>query len=152
MTLSAQTITIRPLVATDNDAWRELWAGYLDYYETTLPEDVFQSTFARLIGDDPQDFCGLVAEKDNQLVGLTHFLFHRTGWAIENTCYLQDLYTAPSVRGSGVGRLLIQAVYAAADTAGAPKVYWLTQDFNKTARVLYDRVGKLTPFIKYQRS
>ena len=145
-------IRIRPLSASDEADWRRLWTGYLAYYETTLPEEVYQSTFARLLGEDPRDFSCLVAEDDaGRLVGLTHYLFHRHGWKIEDVCYLQDLYADPEVRGLGVGRALIEAVYDAADAAGAPSVYWLTQDFNTTARKLYDRIGELTPFIKYQR-
>jgi len=145
-------VTIRPLEASDEAAWRELWTGYLDYYETSVPEDVYQSTFARLLGDDPQDYTCLIAEFDGRPVGLTHYLFHRHAWKIENTCYLQDLYADPDIRGLGIGRALIEAVYDAADKAGAPAVYWLTQDFNATARKLYDRIGKLSPFIKYTRS
>ena len=84
-------------------------------------------------------------------MGLVHYLFHRHCWREENVCYLQDLYADPEVRGKGIGRALIEAVYAAADAAGAPSVYWLTQDFNHTARKLYDRIGTVTPFIKYAR-
>lgn len=146
------TLTVRPLRAEDEQAWRRLWTAYLAFYETTLPEAVYASTFARLLGADPRDFNGLVAELDGRPVGLTHYLFHRHGWKIEEVCYLQDLYADPEVRGSGVGRALIEAVYAAADAHGAPSVYWLTQDFNATARRLYDRIGTLTPFIKYQRA
>lgn len=149
--MTSQDLIIRPLTAKDETEWRRLWAGYLDYYETTLPEAVYASSFARMLGDNDRDFNGLVAELDGKLVGLTHYLFHRHGWKIEDTCYLQDLYADPDVRGRGIGRALINAVYAAADDAGAPNVYWLTQDFNKTARRLYDDVAVLTPFIKYQR-
>lgn len=144
-------LRIRPLTEQDRPEWAELWRAYLSFYETELPETVYDSTFARLIGEDPQDFSCLVAEADSGLVGLTHFLFHRHAWKIEDVCYLQDLYADPAVRGTGVGRALIEAVYAEADRRGAPSVYWLTQDFNATARHLYDRVGNLTPFIKYQR-
>lgn len=84
-------------------------------------------------------------------MGLVHFLFHRHNWKIENVCYLQDLYTDPSVRGQGAGRALIEAVYAAADANGTPAVYWLTQDFNAEGRRLYDRIGQVTPFIRYNR-
>ena len=84
-------------------------------------------------------------------MGLAHIIFHRHGWQVEDVCYLQDLYVAPEARGTGAGRALIEAVYAAADAAGAPNVYWLTQEFNTTARQLYDRVGRLTPFVKYVR-
>ncbi len=143
--------SVRPLVAEDEPHWRALWRDYLAFYETELPEDVHASSFARLLGDDPHDFHGLIAEIDGTPVGLVHYLFHRHGWKIENVCYLQDLYAVPEVRGQGVGRKLIEAVYGAADEAGAPSVYWLTQDFNAEARKLYDRLGQLTPFIKYAR-
>ncbi len=150
--MSDVSVTIRALEARDRAEWARLWEGYLAFYETALPEAVYDSTFARLLGDDVRDYNCLVAERDGQLVGLTHYLFHRHGWKIEEVCYLQDLYADPAVRGQGVGRKLIEAVYAAADAAGAPTVYWLTQDFNVTARQLYDRIGVLTPFIKYQRA
>lgn len=141
----------RPITPADRPAWQRLWRDYLAFYDTSLPDAVYDSTFARLIGDDPQDFNGLLAVVDGKPVGLVHFLYHRHGWKIENTCYLQDLYADPDTRGKGVGRALIESVYAHADAAGAPSVYWLTQDFNAPARQLYDRIGTLTPFVKYAR-
>lgn len=142
---------IRPLRASDQVQWRELWAGYLDFYQTSVSPAVEASTFARLLGSDPRDFSALVAERDGQLVGLAHYLFHRHCWRIEDVCYLQDLFVAPAARGTGLGRALIEAVYAAADAQGAPAVYWLTQDFNRDARQLYDRVAQVSPFIRYNR-
>lgn len=144
-------IEIRPLRASDEPEWRRLWADYLSFYETSVPEEVYRSSFDRLIGDDPQDFSGLIALVDGRPMGLTHFLFHRHGWKIENVCYLQDLYVSPEARGTGLGRKLIEAVYRIADEKGAPGVYWLTQEFNTTARQLYDRIAKVTPFIRYSR-
>ncbi len=145
------TTTIRPLGAADEAEWRRLWTGYLEFYETSVTEQVYRTTFARLLGDDAQDYHGLVAQRGGKPIGLTHYLFHRHCWRVENVVYLQDLYVDPEARGTGAGRALIEAVYAAADAAGCPSVYWMTQDFNATARQLYDRVAKLTPFIKYQR-
>ena len=145
------TLTVRPLTAADEAQWRVLWTGYLDYYETSVPEEVYVSSFARMLSDKDGEFHGMVAELDGKLVGLVHYLFHRHGWKVENVCYLQDLYTDPTVRGKSIGRALIEATYKAADDAGAPNVYWLTQDFNEAGRRLYDRVGQLTPFIKYTR-
>jgi len=142
---------IRPLRPEDEAEWRRLWTGYLAFYQTSVPEAVYVSTFARLLGDDPQDFSALVAEVDGRLLGLTHYLFHRHAWKVENVCYLQDLYVDPLGRGTGLGRKLIEAVYAKADAAGAPAVYWLTQEFNHEARQLYDRIAKVTPFIRYIR-
>ncbi|MEO0864433.1 MAG: GNAT family N-acetyltransferase, partial [Pseudomonadota bacterium] len=107
-------LEVRPLTLSDRPQWDELWAAYLAFYETSRPGHVFDATFARLIGDDPQDFNALVAERGGKLVGLTHYLFHRHCWRVENVCYLQDLYADPSVRGQGIGRRLIEAVYALA--------------------------------------
>lgn len=142
---------VRPLARSDATEWRRLWRGYLEFYETELDEAVYDTYFERLLGNDPQDYHGLIAAVDDRPVGLAHYVFHRHGWKTENVCYLQDLYADPTVRGHGIGRALIEAVYEAADVAGAPGVYWLTQDFNETARRLYDRVGTVTPFIKYTR-
>jgi len=143
---------VRPLRASDKPEWARLWEAYLAYYETSRAQEIYDIYFDRLLGDDPQDYSCLIAEVEGKPVGLTHYLFHRHGWSVENTCYLQDLYADPQVRGHGVGRALIEAVYDAADEAGVPSVYWLTQDFNTTARQLYDRIGVKTPFIKYTRA
>lgn len=146
------SIEIRPLSASDRSEWQRLWRSYLEFYEASVSDDVYDVYFQRLLGNDPQDFSGFLALDDGRPVGLVHYLFHRHGWKVENVCYLQDLYADPSVRGKGVGRALIKAVYSAADEAGSPGVYWLTQDFNLQARKLYDRIGVLTPFIKYNRN
>ncbi|MGA9411240.1 MAG: GNAT family N-acetyltransferase [Roseobacter sp.] len=151
MTTSGSLI-VRPLRASDKPEWARLWEAYLAYYETSRAQEIYDIYFDRLLGDDPQDYSCLIAEVEGKPVGLTHYLFHRHGWSVENTCYLQDLYADPQVRGHGVGRALIEAVYDAADEAGVPSVYWLTQDFNTTARQLYDRIGVKTPFIKYTRA
>ena len=151
MSLPDAPITIRPLGAADEDAWRTLWTGYLEYYETSVREEVYRTTFERLLSDDPHEFHGRLALIGSEPVGLVHYLFHRHAWKIENVCYLQDLFADPACRGRGVGRALIEAVYAEADAAGAPAVYWLTQEFNYRGRMLYDRVGVKTPFIRYSR-
>lgn len=93
----------------------------------------------------------MLAFDGDRPVGLVHYIFYEHMWRPEGVCYLQDLYVEPLVRGKGVGKILIEAGYAAADAKGAPRVYWLTQEFNATARRLYDRIGKLSPFIKYDR-
>jgi GNAT superfamily N-acetyltransferase len=145
------TVRVRPLARADEADWRRLWTAYLDFYETTVPEDVYATHFERLLGDDPRDYSGLIAEVDGRPAGLAHYVFHRHGWRIEDVCYLQDLYAEPEARGRGAGRALIEAVYAAADAKGCPQVYWTTDRSNAVARRLYDRIGVLTPFIKYQR-
>ena len=144
-------LTIRPLRQNDQADWRRLWTGYLEFYGSKVSEEVYATTFARLLDPSRQQQNALVAEKDGRLVGLVHFIYHPHNWRLEDVCYLQDLYVEPAVRGTGAGQALIEAVYAAADANGTPVVYWLTQHFNDTARRLYDRVAVLSPFIKYQR-
>lgn len=142
---------IRPLAAADEAEWRGLWRDYLTFYQTEKPEPVYQTTFARLLSHDPTEFRGLVAEGNGRLVGLVHYLFLRNTWSVQNTCYLQDLYADPSVRGLGIGRALIEAVYAKADLADSAGVYWFTADDNQTARRLYDRIAAKTAFVRYRR-
>ncbi len=144
-------IDIRPLRASDKADWRRLWAAYLAFYETTVSEEVYATTFERLLGDAPYDPSCLLAVKDDQPVGLVHYLAHRHCWRTENVVYLQDLFAHPDMRGQGVGRRLIEAVYAAVDAAGMPSVYWMTNETNYRGRMLYDRIGTKTPFIKYLR-
>ena len=143
-------VRIRPLEADDYDSWLPLWKGYLDFYEVSVPDEVTAETWRRLIDPDGPVF-GFGAIVGGRLVGIVHYLFHPVTWAIADRCYLEDLFVSPEARGSGAGRALIEAVYRAADAAGADQVYWLTAQSNKTAQLLYDRIGQRTPFIKYRR-
>lgn len=142
---------IRELRESDRDQWGVLWRGYLDFYEADVADSVSELTWRRLL--DPEapilGFCA--ASDDGKLLGIVHYLFHPVTWSAGPRCYLEDLFTAPEARGTGVGRALIEAVYREADARGADQVYWLTAETNATARKLYDRVAKLTPFIKYRR-
>lgn len=144
-------LLVRPLKVADQPEWRRLWSLYLEFYQTQVPESVFQTTFRRLMSRNPAEFDGLMATQCGRSVGIAHFLFHRHCWRLENVCYLQDLYVDAPARGKGVGRALIEGVYRAADAAGCPMVYWTTQRSNAPGRRLYDRVGELTGFIKYVR-
>ncbi len=144
-------LIIRQLEANDLPDWHRLWSSYLEYYESTVSDEVYERTFERLLDSTRPQQNGLIALQDGKAVGLVHFIYHPHNWRIEDVCYLQDLYTDSSLRGKGVGRALIEAVYKEADDNGTPSVYWLTQDFNETARRLYDQISSLTPFIKYQR-
>jgi GNAT superfamily N-acetyltransferase len=145
------TLEIRPLLASDQADWRRLWTAYLDFYESAISEEVYAATFARQISDDYPHQGAYLALLDGKAVGLVHYILHAHNWRVEDVVYLQDLYADPEVRGQGIGRALIQQVYDFADKNGTPTVYWMTQEFNSTARQLYDRIAHVTPFIKYQR-
>ena len=139
-------IEIAPLRAEDRDRWAELWEGYLTFYKTSLPAERYEITWRRMTGSD--GLFGFGAYLDGRLVGITHYLFHASTWG-DDVCYLQDLFADPIVRGQGIGRALIEAVAAAANAAGASRLYWLTQDSNTTARLLYDRLAVNRGFIRY---
>jgi GNAT superfamily N-acetyltransferase len=144
------SVMVRPLVAADKSAWLPLWAGYLAFYNATLAPDVTETAFARLTGADEAMF-GLVAERDGRVVGIAHAVVHRSTWAIAPYVYLNDLFVAPDLRGGGVGRALIAAVYARADAIGAERVYWLTHETNALARKLYDTLAVNDGFLEYRR-
>jgi len=144
---------IRDAGPDDFPAWKSLWDGYNAFYgregETALSSAVTESTWRRIL-DPAEPVHGLVAERDGRLVGLAHYIFHRTTTAIGPTCYLQDLFTAKAARGAGVGRSLIACVCERAKTAGAARVYWHTHESNATARALYDRVAENSGFLVYR--
>ncbi|MFO1039045.1 MAG: GNAT family N-acetyltransferase [Geminicoccaceae bacterium] len=137
-------------MATDRERWELLWSAYLRFYRARLDPAVTDATWSRLV-DPTQQPHGLVAELDGRLVGFAHYLFHRSSWQAEESCYFEDLFVAEDVRGSGIARRLMQAVFDAAEAAGAAKVYWLTQQFNAPGRALYDTLGRLTSFVVYER-
>lgn len=151
VTASLMTLTIRRLAPADQSSWRALWTAYLKFYKSNVTDEVYTTTFSRLLDPQRPNQNALVAEDGGKLVGFVHFIYHHHNWKLEDVCYLQDLFTVPGYRGQGVGRKLIEAVYEAADGNGTPSVYWMTQEFNSNARHLYDKIGNLTPFIKYQR-
>lgn len=145
---------IRPIAPTDHEQWLPLWQGYNAFYgrsgPTALDPEITRTTWQRFF-DAYEPVHALVAEQDGRLLGLTHYLFHRSTTAIAPNCYLQDLFTTEAARGKGVGRALIEAVYERARTAGCPRVYWQTQEGNATARLLYDRVAENSGFLVYRK-
>ncbi len=142
-------ITIRPLQFADHAEWRRLWTAYLDFYNTVLPENIYQLAWKRLFTEGEFEPKGFIAIVDGKAVGLTHYLYHRSGWSEANNCYLQDLFSDPAARGKGVGAALIDAVRQQAAAIGVTNVYWMTHETNATARKLYDRVARRTGFIEY---
>ena len=144
-------IKINEIQKKDFDEWSSLWQKYLDFYETKLSNDIFKNTFNRLINKKEEDVLGFLAFKEDKLIGLVHLISHFHNWKIEKALYLQDLYVLFEYRKNGVGKKLINHVYDYADKKNLSYVYWLTQDFNLEARSLYNKVGKVTPFIKYNR-
>lgn len=143
-------VQIRALRFNDRDQWYELWREYLRFYRQRLPEEITEASFRRLAGDD-QQLHGLVAEFEGRLAGFVNYLFHPSSWSLTQVCYLEDLFVDPTMRGRGVGRALIKAVYDAADAADATTVYWMTQEFNAAGRALYDTLAHRTSFIRYER-
>ena len=144
------SITIRTLAARDKSSWRPLFDGYLAFYRTSLEDGVIEITWERLISGDPH-FAGLVAVgEDDAPVGLAHYVIHATTWTKEPTCYLQDLFVDPAIRGKGVGRKLIAELREVAEQQGCGRLYWLTEEYNYKGRMLYDTVAKKTPFIVYE--
>lgn len=147
-------LVIRPVLRADHAQWLPLWEGYNLFYErvgpAAIPPEVTRANWDRFFdADEPMH--ALVAERDGILLGLTHYLYHRTTTAVAPFCYLQDLFTVADVRGQGVGRALIEAVCTEARRAGSPRVYWQTHETNATAMRLYDSIGDRSGFVVYRK-
>lgn len=144
-------VQIRPVTAEDKAAWLPLWKAYLTFYKTQLADAVSESTWKRFL--DPNETTNAaLAWKDGKAVGMVHYIYHRSNWSVENSCYLQDLLVVAEERGTGLGRKLIEFVYTDAKAAGAAKVHWLTHETNATAIQLYERIAERPGYIQFRKS
>jgi GNAT superfamily N-acetyltransferase len=148
--MTANDLVICPVGPDERAAWEPLWNGYLTFYHSSVTKEVSDALWARLhAAAEPMHVLG--AYRDGRLIGIAHYIFHRSCWTIGDYCYLQDLFVAPDVRGSGAGRALIAAVESAARKAGASRLHWLTKEDNHTARALYDTMADRSGFIQYRK-
>jgi len=147
--VNSRELDIRPLHHADKERWLELWEGYLTFYETTLSPEQTEVTWGRL--HDPDfNMSGLVAVAGPRVIGITHYLFRPSSWALNDYCYLEDLFVDQSARGAGAGRSLIDAVIVAARAKGSGRVYWTTKESNTRARVLYNSFSPASEFVQYR--
>lgn len=142
-------VIIRPIGAADEAGWRELWDGYCTFYETEVPQDITDVTWARLLDANSKVF-GLVAEVAGEVVGFTNCVLHDNTWDIKPVCYLEDLFAASKVRGQGVGRALVEAVQQMGRDEKWRHVYWRTNVENETAQRLYNKIAKRTDWVTYE--
>ncbi len=143
------TVTIRAIEEKDKNQWLNLWAGYLEFYKFTFSIEQTELTWKRLINNELKMF-GFVAENEEGVIGFTHCLFRPSTWTETDYCYLEDLFVDPLIRGKGVGRALMDKVFELAREKKSKRVYWTTQEFNKTARVLYDSITPVSEYVQYR--
>jgi GNAT superfamily N-acetyltransferase len=142
--------SVTPLTGADRDRWAELWRGYLTFYKTELPDEIYAHTWSRILDPAGPIYAFGVRDDAGRLTGITHYLFHAHAWSLTEACYLQDLFVEDGHRGKGFARALIAGVAAAARERGLTRMYWLTHETNATARRLYDRVAENAGFIRYE--
>ncbi len=145
------SIEIRAVSAADQAAWLPLWQGYLDFYQTEIPAATSAQTWQRFL-DPAEPMHAALAWRDGRAVALAHWIFHRSCWTLGDYCYLQDLYVDERLRGAGIGRRMIEHVYAQARATGAARVHWLTQEHNSTAMQLYERIAERSGFVQYRKT
>jgi GNAT superfamily N-acetyltransferase len=145
-----QSVVIRAVDVNDFDMWLLLWKGYQRFYKVDIPEGVTLETWKRFL-DPTAPMHAALAIAHGQALGLAHLVYHRSTWTLEDYCYLQDLFVADDARGCGLGRALIEYVYADAGLRGASRVHWLTHESNRSAMQLYDRIADRSEFVQYRK-
>ena len=143
------TLIIRAIEEKDKDQWLKLWAGYLEFYKSSISPEQTELTWKRIVNNEQKMF-GFVAESEEVVIGFTHCLFRPSTWTETDYCYLEDLFVDPNIRGKGVGRALMEKVIELAKEKNSKRVYWTTQEFNKTARILYDSITPVSEFVQYR--
>ncbi len=137
------------LTGADFDEWLPLWRGYQTFYKVDIAEETTRTTFARLTGGQEPMGAFLARDDAGKAIGMVHWIMHRSCWTTGDYCYLQDLFVAPGIRGGGVGRSLIEAVYDVARKHDCSRVWWLTHETNAQAMVLYDKIAIKSGFVQY---
>jgi GNAT superfamily N-acetyltransferase len=148
---AAGPLVLRAVRDADHDAWLPLWRGYQAFYRVDIPASTSDETWRRFL-DPTEPMHAVLAWRGDRAVGLVHWIYHRSCWTTGDYCYLNDLFAEPEVRGTGVGRALIEHVYAQAEAAGCSRVYWLTHESNETAMRLYDRIAERSGFVQYRKA
>ena len=152
MPTRTDVIAVRKLTPRDTLAWLPMFKGYIEFYKSSIADDVIEETWLRLLSGAEGLHVGLVAVDGRDTpIGLAHVLFHRSTWSKTWYCYLEDLFVDPEIRAQGIGKQLIEAVYREADARGATRTYWTTQESNYRARGLYDQMATKSPFVQYRR-
>ncbi|MDE1168833.1 MAG: GNAT family N-acetyltransferase [Pseudomonas sp.] len=144
-------IEIRPVSSADHQHWLPLWQAYQRFYQTQIPQQVSDVTWQRML-DPAEPINAALAWENGKAIGMVHFIYHRSCWTVENSCYLQDLIVADGQRGKGIGRQLIEHVYATARENDCVKVHWLTHETNATAILLYERIAERPGFIQFRQA
>ncbi|NNH78858.1 GNAT family N-acetyltransferase [Acinetobacter sp. ANC 5380] len=142
---------LRKIVEQDYEGWLQLWHGYQEFYKVNLSPELSQLTFSRLLNENEEMGC-FVIEQEQELIGLVHYIFHRSTWTEGDYCYLQDLFVKKDSRSKGLGKQLVEAVYTEAEKQNCSRVYWLTHETNYQARILYDQLADNTGFIQYRKN
>ena len=143
-------VTIREIIASDRAGWEHLWQQYLHFYRADVSAEITEKTFTSLC--QKQDLVGLVAVNDRgQILGFMHLVYHASTWSDKNYCYIEDLFVDKSARGQNVAESLFNVAYQQAGVRESSRVYWMTQEFNSSARSLYDKIGQRTSFIIYSK-
>ena len=143
-------MNIRPITRADKAQWLPLWQGYQTFYKVAIADNVTDLTFDRFF-EEMVPVNAFVAEEDGKLLGFVHTIFHYSTWTKGPYVYLQDLFTSEAARGKGVATALVNAVYEAAEKAGAARVYWLTHETNTTAISLYEKLADRSGFIQFRK-
>ena len=152
MPTRTDVIAVRKLTPRYKLAWLPMFKGYIEFYKSSIADDVIEETWLRLLSGAEGLHVGLVAVDGRDTpIGLAHVLFHRSTWSKTWYCYLEDLFVDPEIRAQGIGKQLIEAVYREADARGATRTYWTTQESNYRARGLYDQMATKSPFVQYRR-
>ncbi len=149
---STEAISVRPIAEADKSRWFELWAGYIDFYQASVADDVSEFTWWRLLTEIEPAWGRVAVHPEHGIVAIMNYVLHVNLWAKNPVCYLEDLYTDPAYRRLGAGRALIESLAETGKKEKWHRLYWMTDKDNKTARKLYDKLATETNWMRYDIS
>ncbi len=73
--------------------------------------------------------------------GFAELRFKTSVWSDGLSCYLEELYVVPDLRGQGIGRVLLERAMEVARERGADFMDLGTSEDDVAARALYEKLG-----------
>lgn len=85
----------------------------------------------------------VIAEMDNEPIGFALFFHNFSTFLGKPGLYLEDLYVTPSMRGKGIGKLLLAFLANLALERGCGRFEWWCLDWNTPSIDFYKSIGAI---------
>lgn len=134
-------LTIRTATPADMPDLMRLFRGFMDYNGDPSPPDAELAGAIAPVFDDPHAEIRITLAADGTPIGYAHIRHYYSIWMAAPECFLEDLFVEEARRDRGVGRRMLEDVFARARERGCKRVRLDTNERNDRGIYLYETLG-----------